>query len=345
MTTSLLATDYSRPIQPLFEQAPRAGTIHSVFHKAINIAISDDTMLAVLSNDLPRMPNSVRLSPFVAEKLLRHLWPGMEIWIGDGRLLILAQDLALRLPETSPWEPRPEIMSYHWCREKVAQHVRLLAHYLADQPRRGGVAPLLEPLLLGQPTAETPLSRMALPMLRLLAKASWLQDIAGVEEATRSLAGLGPGLTPSGDDALAGFAAVMTLLSPQLSGDSASRDHIAVAIASAARARTTALSAVLLAHAARGEVAEQVGNLLLGLTLPVEASKTVLHAADRVLAFGANSGGDTLLGMLLGLRALEGEIDFGTYPSRQRRCAATAAPSGEMKGEGGYYDHTGAAQA
>ena len=322
MTTSLLATDYSRPIQPLFEQAPRAGTVHSVFHKAVNIAIPDDTMLAVLSNDLPRMPNSVRLSPIMAEKLLRHLRPGLEIWIGDGRLLILTHDLSLYLPETSPWEPRPEITAYPWRNKTVAQHARLLAYHLAEQPQRGGFAPLLKPLLLGEPTAETPLSRMALPMLRLLAQASWLQDLAGVEEAARSLAGLGPGLTPSGDDALAGFAAVMTLLSPQLSGDSASRNHIAVAIASVARSRTTALSAVLLAHAARGEVAEQVGNLLLSLTLPVEASKAVLHAADRVLAFGANSGGDTLLGILLGLRALEGEIN-----------------------EGGYYGYTGAAQA
>jgi hypothetical protein len=308
MTASLLAIDYSRPIQPLFEQAPRPGTIHSVFHKAMNITF-DDTMLAVLSNELPRMPNSVRLSPFVAEKLLRHLRPGLEIWTGDGRLLILDHDLSLHLPETSPWEPRPEITAYHWRRETVTQHVRLLAHYLADQPQRDGFAPLLEPLLLGQPTAETPLSRMALPMLRLLAQASWLQDIAGVEEAARRLAGLGPGLTPSGDDALAGFAAVMTLLSPQLSVDAAPRDHIAAAIASVARPRTTALSAVLLAHAARGEVAEHLGNLLLSLTLPVEASKAVLHAADHVLAFGANSGGDTMLGMLLGLRALEGELD------------------------------------
>ncbi len=75
-----------------------------------------------------------------------------------------------------------------------------------------------------------------------------------------------------------------------------------------ARPRTTALSAVLLAHAARGELAEQMGTLLLTLTLPAEAFETVLNAADQVLTFGASSGGDTLLGMLLGLRTLEGEI-------------------------------------
>ena len=135
------------------------------------------------------------------------------------------------------------------------------------------------------------------------------QNIAGIEEATRGLAGLGPGLTPSGDDVLGGVAAVMTLLSSQISADSISRKHIASTISAVAKPRTTKLSGVLLEFASRGEVSEQFGTLLLTLMLPPEEFETVLKAADRVLAFGASSGGDTLLGMLLGLRALEGEID------------------------------------
>ena len=135
------------------------------------------------------------------------------------------------------------------------------------------------------------------------------ENIAGIEEATLRLAGLGPGLTPSGDDVLGGFAAIMALLSPQLSADSISRKHIASAIVAVAKPRTTKLSGVLLEFAARGEVSEQFGTLLLSLNLPTEEFETVQKAIDRVLAFGASSGGDILLGMLLGLRALEGEID------------------------------------
>src|SRR5215469_15975868 len=308
MIVSLLALDYSRPIQPLFAQASHAGSIHSIFHRAVNVAL-DDSLLSLLSSELPRMPNSVRLPPVVGEELLHGLSPGMQVWIGSASLRIPARDFSLRLPRTSPWEPRPAIANYRWSRETVIHHARLLAHYLAAQPQRGGLAPLIGPLLLGQPAPETPLSRMALPALRALALASWQRDSTGTASATRGLAGLGPGLTPSGDDALAGFAAVMALLSPYLSAGAASRDDIAATIARVARPRTPALSAVLLAHAARGEVAEQLGKLLLALALPAEASDVVLHTADHVLSFGANSGGDALLGMLLGLRALEGEID------------------------------------
>ena len=310
MTVSQVAADYSRPVQPMFEQEPHAGSIHSVFSKAVNITL-DDTMLALLSYELPRMPNSVRVPSVVAQELLPQLRPGMEVEVGNERLLIPVCNFSLHLPETPAWEPRPDITAHYWRRETVAQHVRLLAPYLAEQPQQGGLAPLIGPLMLGQPglAQETPLSRMALPKLRMLALASWRQDIAGVEDATRGLAGLGPGLTPSGDDALGGFTSIMALLSPHLSADGASRKHISATIAAVARPRTTALSAVLLAHAARGEVAEQLGTLLLALTEPAGASEAVLNTTDRVLAFGASSGGDTLLGILLGLRALEGEID------------------------------------
>src|SRR5260370_35086927 len=124
---------------------------------------------------------------------------------------------------------------------------------------------------------------MAMPMQQMLSLATWQQDIEGVEAATRGLAGLGPGLTPSGDDALGGFAAVMALLSSQLSADAEPRKQVATVIASAAKSRTTVLSATLLAHAARGEVAEQLGKLLLTLTLPTEESESVVLQEDRAL--------------------------------------------------------------
>jgi len=308
MTVSLVAVDYSRPIQPIFEQEPSVGTIHSVFRKAANIT-HDSTILALLSDELPRMPNSVRLRSVVTDKLLPNLQPGMKVCVGNDKLAIPSCNFSFHLSDTLLWEPRPDVTAYQWHRETVAQHARLLTHFLAQKQYQGGLAPLVGSLFLGQQLQETPLSRMAMPKLRLLAQASWRQNIAGIEEAVRGLAGLGPGLTPSGDDVLGGFAAIMALLSPQLSADSLPRKYIASTIAAVAKPRTTMLSAVLLEYASRGEVSEQFGTLLLTLSYPVEASETILDAADSVLAFGASSGSDTLLGILLGLRALEGEID------------------------------------
>jgi Protein of unknown function (DUF2877) len=251
----------------------------------------------------------VRLHSALTDELLPNLQPGMEVCVSNHTLVIPTCNFSFHLSDIPIWEPRPDITIYQWNRETVAQHTRLLTQFLAKKQHQDGLAPLAGSFFLGKPPQETPLSRMALPKLRLLAQASWRQNIAGIEEATRGLAGLGPGLTPSGDDVLGGFAAIMRLLSPQLSADSISRKPIALTIAEVAKPHTTKLSAVLLQYASRGEISEPFGKLLLSLNLPAGEFESVRKAADRVLAFGASSGGDTLLGMLLGLRALEGEIE------------------------------------
>jgi len=76
----------------------------------------------------------------------------------------------------------------------------------------------------------------------------------GPMPSIRALAGFGPGLTPAGDDLLAGYVAGLVLLHRQ--HKRASR------IAEEAAIRTTSLSATLLRHAALGEVPEPVHTLL-----------------------------------------------------------------------------------
>jgi hypothetical protein len=309
MTFTLEALDYSRPIQPLFAQAARAGFIHSVFPKALNIVV-DDTLFVLLSAEVSRMPNSARLPACIMEQLFAKLSPDTEVCVGNGKLSIPILDLSMHLPDKVAWEPVPVIAAHDWRRATVARHAHLLAQHLAHRSQQDGLAPLVKPLLLHQVTRETPLAQIALPLLRLLLEASQEQDMADVEKAARGLAGLGPGLTPSGDDTLGGFTGVMALTGSLPGTDRAASKHLAEVIASAARPRTTLLSATLLAHAARGEMAENVGELLMALA--VEETATVLQAAERVLAYGACSGGDTLLGLLLGLRAagIDYPIDY-----------------------------------
>lgn len=300
MTRILEALDYSRPVQPLFTQAARVAYVHSIFPAALNIAV-DETLFTLLSIEKPRMPNSARLPRCIIEQLYSKLSAGAQIHIGNGRLLIPILDLSIHLPDSAAWEPVPEVAAYSWRSTAVTTRAHLLARYLAQREQQDGLAPLVRPLLLGETTRETPLGRIALPLLRLLVQASREQDLTNVEKAARGLAGLGPGLTPSGDDTLGGFIGVMVLAGSQTGMDAATSKRLVEAIAEAARPRTTLLSATLLAHAAHGEMAEQVGDLLMAL--PQEEDTAVLQAAERVLAYGACSGGDTLLGLLLGLQA------------------------------------------
>lgn len=302
MTRILEALDFSRPVQPLFAQSTRTGCIHSLFPGALNIAV-DETLLTLLSDEKPRMPNSARLPRCIMEQLYSTLSSGVRVRIGDGRLSIPILDLSIHLPDREAWEPVPRVAAHSWHSPAVSARIHLLARYLAQHGCQDGLAPLVGPLLLREATRETPLGRIALPLLRLLVRASREQDMEEIERAARGLAGLGPGLTPSGDDTLGGFSGVLALAGLQTGIAGMVNKRLAETIANAARPRTTLLSATLLAHAARGEIAEQVGELLMALTLPQETDAAVLQAAERVLAYGASSGGDTLLGLLLGLQA------------------------------------------
>ncbi len=106
----------------------------------------------------------------------------------------------------------------------------------------------------------------------------------GLPTAVRSLLGLGDGLTPVGDDVLAGW-----LVTARAAG----RDPAPVAAAVTAEAhRTTALSATLLADAADGQCLPELRTLLLEL----RALRDPASAVDRLAGVGHTSG----LGMLLG---------------------------------------------
>jgi len=109
--------------------------------------------------------------------------------------------------------------------------------------------------------------------------------------AAAVLGGLGPGLTPAGDDALAGILFARRAL--------AGRDAEPRLLAVAGVAVTTDLSAALLGWAARGQAIEPVHALLAAVAAGDRIA--ALTATDRIASFGSSSGADLLLGLGLGL--------------------------------------------
>jgi hypothetical protein len=117
-------------------------------------------------------------------------------------------------------------------------------------------------------------------------------------EAVRRLAGFGPGLTPSGDDALCG--AVVAL---HRAGAHTQAGALAAAIRTLTPADTTPLSLHLLCWAADGVAGEDhltwLDALIIGRPIP----------PHRLLAHGATSGADWAAGALAALHRLTGAHD------------------------------------
>ncbi len=110
--------------------------------------------------------------------------------------------------------------------------------------------------------------------------------------AVPALLGRGSGLTPVGDDVLAGWIAATVA-----AGLTAS--PVAAAVQQQARVATTRLSATLLDCAVRGDVLPQFRRLLLELTRP--HPRALASAVDRLARVGHTSGAGLVLGTTLAL--------------------------------------------
>ena len=106
------------------------------------------------------------------------------------------------------------------------------------------------------------------------------------------LLGRGPGLTPLGDDVLAGWLAVHRLLgvaTPEVDE-----------VLAGARSRTTLVSATLLDCAAHGEVVPEFARWLAAL-----ATSDARRSLDALLTLGATSGAGLAVGAAVALTTLD----------------------------------------
>lgn len=117
-----------------------------------------------------------------------------------------------------------------------------------------------------------------------------------VEAAAHQLVGRGPGLTPSGDDIMCGVLATCHALAVR-DDDVATIGAALAAVAAQGLARTTLVSAVLLRHAARGEVIPELDSLLTALG----TGAGLRPSLSKLLAVGHHSGSDLARGVALGL--------------------------------------------
>ena len=115
---------------------------------------------------------------------------------------------------------------------------------------------------------------------------------AGDPAPALGLLGQGPGLTPSGDDVVAGAAAALAVLGVL---DAAA----AAVVVDAARGATTVLSAALLRCAVRGEMVPQAAALLRALC----GHGAPAAAHDGLLGVGHTTGAALALGLCAGARS------------------------------------------
>lgn len=259
----------SSALRPILTGPPRPAEWLGVTRGALYLKTAGAPgALALLSHDAVRLPCGLVLATTSGELPLTSLappslGPPAGLAVGDG---------AVSWP--GPAGPVTVRAVREWAPARVLRGQVAASALAAVRSGLAGADPGVDPRLLAD-----------------LAGAAGDNE-ASVAAAARLL-GRGPGLTPGGDDVLAGFLAGAAAVGL----DAAALRH---AVTVLAPARTTALSAALLWHAARGECVEELAAVAAVLTghqrhRPEQAGRAV----SRLLSVGSSSGAALAAGLVI----------------------------------------------
>ncbi len=284
MRARTCARSISRPVWERLQARLPPARVLAVFERACDLATAGGDVIALVTPQIGDGPLNVVLEE--KDHSFAGFEPGTPAWLEGGRLHI--GGLVVELDGAALWEPRPDWESLRAGREDLVDRLPLL-RALALRHAPAGSLLTLTSTPAGGPGAAFDPAREAIETLRT----GWENDAARLQAGAIRLAGLGGGLTPSGDDFLTGLMLWGWLAHPDPS-------YLCHLLAQAAAPRTTTLSAALLWAAARGECSAAWHALLAALWQG--SDEEIAGAVPGVLAHGATSGADALAGFLwLGL--------------------------------------------
>ena len=229
---------------------------------------------------------------------------GDIIWIGNSEALMHPRSVVLdgakravagerlRAGALIPW--RPPMLSFN---TRAVADLRAGCAALQRDLMRIGAPQGFAAMLAGR-VPDFPLDRAAF-RFRKLAKSFHDTDVESVYDAALPLLGLGPGLTPSGDDVVGAALFVRRSIAGS-HADAKAWSDVAWRLIDAAQPRSHAIGAALFRDLALGQSFAPLHRLAAILTADA-GQEQAIDAARAVAAIGHSSGWDMLTGVIIGV--------------------------------------------
>jgi hypothetical protein len=298
------ATRISDAIADQLQVAGGEGTVEGVHRSALNIRLNGH-LVTVAHESLGGLPNGILVDPPMALDQI-GVALGMPVQFDGRALRVPGASLTILLRGAATWSPAMPVvhgLSRSARHERAERAMRLAA----DGAPRVGLGPLVVGLV-NEKASVGSLGRAAAGSLASVVEAFARGSSAHAVAAAHPLIGLGPGATPSGDDLLVGLAAGLATTNNPMARP------FAVGVARQAARMTTSVAESYLFYAGRLEFSERVHSAALAvLTGPGHELRAAMNAA---LAWGASSGADLMVGLLVGI-----EADAPNIVARLRACA------------------------
>jgi len=266
-----------------------AGTVHSVFRHTCNIETAGGELVTLLTPIKGNSAHGVKLAHVV--DLDAWLFAGQAVIMEQALLRVPAAAVLINLSGASVWRGEIAAVRVHAC----AAALRQVRSTLCERGGVHGFAPALIGSRPANSAIELALQARLSSALPALAQATGCHDSAAVAGIAAQLVGLGPGLTPSGDDFLTGYLAALWSRGGAECGIAALLKRLDVSF-TPLFARTNAISRQMLRDAVQGRFAER----LVQLVNAVAHARDVVGATVRTLETGHSSGADTVCGLLFG---------------------------------------------
>ena len=226
-----------------------------------------------------------------------------------GTALSISGDAVVDFGAAARWAPtaidEADVPPLGVAQSRIARGLEAFAAMAAEEPSDGfgGAIGIVRDLLVTGSVARPPTTSwwltLATPPIIQIARACLTQDVATVVREADELLGLGPGLTPSGDDFVGGMLFAATVLHGAYPRSCGWDERGLTGIADRSRGSVNPISHALLVDHAHGMSTAAAHDVLRAL---VGGDETGARSAARRLTYvGHTSGWDILAGMMTGM--------------------------------------------
>jgi uncharacterized protein DUF2877 len=279
------------------------ASVHSVFNSALNLRLNEESeLLTLISSGEGDLPQGIRLDApagFSFEKLE----VGEPIVCRDDILHFQNSSLSVQLSGARRWKCDLPALKFDITDPAVSAAWRFVWDALNKRQRLKESEIIAEDLFRLDESARTEISRRAGKAMRDLLPATRQHELTD-SSAVSSLIGLGPGLTPSGDDLLVGYMAGLWCTIRGKSERAQFVSNFGETISHFSH-KTNDISRTYLYHAVYGQVSSRLASLAEAIGHGVKPEQ-LLRIAESAMKIGHTSGMETVTGLLAGLAAWEG---------------------------------------
>jgi hypothetical protein len=268
--------------------------IHSAFDTAVNLQlVNTDRLITLLVSDHYELPQGIRIDTI--DISLQSLSIGLLAACRAGVLRFASSPLTVDMRGAPVWTCQVSGLHANMQSSSAERSWTAVWQMLNKRQRLNATEIIADDLF--QRNAGSLLSQtIRSPILQLISSTEQL-DLSDSIHAAQKIIGLGPGVTPAGDDFLIGFLAGLWSTSGKDQRQLSFVHSFGERLMKVAD-QTNLISRTYLYHATQGQFSSSLSNLAEAIAF---GSENIRGASEAAMRVGHSSGMDSVTGLLIGL--------------------------------------------